>query len=106
MEKDTPKGTEEIQHMSLAFPFYIHIHLAAWIKLPALGINMVYLFSDYSVNKVTVCSRKALPRLKRAKLLIRSMAKRALCKYTLFCHDAFSEDIQSRFPLILPGATA
>lgn len=36
MEKGKPKAIEEIQHMSLVFPFYIHLYLAAWIKLPDL----------------------------------------------------------------------
>lgn len=40
MEEGKPKGTEEMRHMSLVFPFYIHLHLAAWIKLPDLWINM------------------------------------------------------------------
>lgn len=94
MEKGKPKGTEEIQHMSLLFRFYIHLHLAAWIRLPDLWINIVYLLSDYSVNKV-MCSTKALLRLKHAKLLVGRMAKWALCEDTLFCCGVLSEDIQS-----------
>jgi len=53
MEEGKPKGTEEVQHMSIVFAFYIHLHLAAWIKLPDLRINMFYLLS---VNKDTVSS--------------------------------------------------
>lgn len=106
MEKGKPKGTEEIQHMPLVFPVYFNLHLAAWIKLSDLWINIVYLLSDYSVNKVTTCSTKVLCRLKRAKVLIGNMAKRALCEDTLFCHDALSEGTQSRYPLKVPGAAA
>lgn len=60
----------------------------------------------YSVNKVTMCSTKALLRLKHAKVLIGSTAKRAFCEDSLFCHDASSEDIQSWYPLNLSGAAA
>lgn len=66
----------------------------------------VYLLSDYSVNKVTMCSTKALPSLRCAKLLRGSMAKRALWEGTLLCHDALFEDTQSQYPLKLPGAAA
>lgn len=66
---------------------------------------MVYLLSDYSVNKVTVCSTEALPSLKHEKLLIGSMAKRALCDDTVFCH-ALSDDTQPHYSLKLTGAAA
>lgn len=91
MEKGKPKGIEEIQHMSLVFPFYIHLYLAAWIKLPDLRINTVYLLSDYSVNKITLYSTNALPRLRHAKLC--GIAKRTLREDTLFYYDvSLSED--------------
>lgn len=80
MQEGKPKGTDEMWHMLLVFPFYIHLHPAAWIELRNLKIKL----SACSVNKVTTRSTKALHRIKRAKLLIGSMAKRVFCENTQF----------------------